>query len=92
MSVDILVTIPFGIASDRGQRRLVLCLNICGLSAFYTWIVCVGYLRDIPVITMLFGPLFSLIGGGDCVFMSTVAAVVTKIAPEEGRRFVLSEI
>jgi MFS family permease len=86
--IDILVTIPLGVASDRGHRRLILCLNVCGLSAFYVWVVAVGYMRHVPITVMLFGPLFSLIGGGDCVFMSTVAAVVTQIAPDESQRFV----
>jgi MFS family permease len=87
IEIDILVTIPLGIVSDRGHRRLVLCLNVCGLSAVYLWIVLIGYLRDVfPIKAMLIGPLFSLLGGADCVFMSTVAAIVTEIAPAETRR------
>jgi len=85
--IDILVTIPLGIVSDRGHRRLVLCINVCGLSAVYLRIVLVGYLRTVfPVKAMIICPLFSLLGGADCVFMSTVAAIVTEIAPEESRR------
>jgi len=86
---DILVTIPLGMASDYGYRRLVLCLNVGGLSAMFLWIVLVGYLGDVfATKAMLFGPLFSLLGGGECVLVSTMAAVVTEIAPDEARRYV----
>lgn len=87
--VDVLVTIPLGILSDSGYRRLVLCLNLCGLSMMYLWILMIGYYGEaFPLRTMLMGPLFSLLGGADCVFLSTVAAVVTEIAPDEAQRFV----
>jgi MFS family permease len=82
---DIVVTIPLGVVSDFGHRRLVLCLNLCGLSLVYLWIVLVGYLR-FPIQAMLVGPFFSLVGGGECVLMSSVAAVITEISPDESIR------
>lgn len=88
---DVLVTIPLGILSDSGYRRLVLCLNLCGLSMMYLWILVIGYYGEaFPIKAILMGPLFSLLGGADCVFLSTVAAVVTEIAPDEAQRFVHS--
>ena len=53
----------------------------------YIWIVLVGYFGNIfPVGGMLLGPIFTLLGGGDCAFMSTVYGLVTKSASEETQR------
>jgi hypothetical protein len=83
--IDIVVTVPLGVVSDFGYRRLVFCLNLSGLSLVYLWIVLVGYLR-LPIQAMLIGPFFSLAGGGECVLMSSIAAVVTEISSDESRR------
>lgn len=53
----------------------------------YIWIVLVGYLDVLPVGAMLFGPLFTLLGGGDCAFMSTVYGLVTQSASEDTKRY-----
>ena len=76
-----------GSISDGGKRRVVLACNVVGLAAMYLWIVLVGYLSDtFPVRAMLFGPLFSLLGGGECVFLSNISAVVTEIAADDIQR------
>lgn len=55
----------------------------------YSWILAVGYFGDIfPAGLMLLGPILSLIGGGECVFMSTISAIITDVAPNEIERYV----
>jgi hypothetical protein len=56
----------------------------------YLWLVIVGSADKIlPVAAMLAAPLFSLLGGGDCVFLSTVAAVITEMAEDATQRYIL---
>lgn len=43
----------------------------------------------IPVEVMALAPIFTLLGGGDCVFISTVSAAITDIAPDEQVRATL---
>jgi hypothetical protein len=85
---DLVVTIPLSALSDRGRRRFVLGLNVSGLALMYFWIVLVGYFGNVfPVGAMLFGPIFTLLGGGDCAFMSTIYGLVTQSASEETQRY-----
>jgi hypothetical protein len=66
---------------------MVLACNVVGLAAMYLWIVLVGYLSDtFPVRAMLLGPLFSLLGGGDCVFLSNISAIIAEIAVDDLQR------
>jgi hypothetical protein len=88
MEKDLVVTIPLSALSDKGRQRLVLGLNVGGLALMYIWIVLVGYYGNIfPVRGMLLGPIFTLLGGGDCAFMSTIYGLVTKSASEETQRY-----
>src|SRR5208337_1753642 len=87
MLTDLLVTVPYGAISDHGHRRVILCLNVGGLALMYLWLVIVGSAGEaFPVAAMVAAPLFSLLGGGDCVFMSTVAAVITEMAEDATQR------
>jgi hypothetical protein len=53
-------------------------------------IVLVGILRDIfPVCAMLLAPLVTLIGGGDSVFASTIAATIADLSPGQRMRTTL---
>lgn len=81
-----MVTIPLSALSDKGRQRLVLGLNVGGLALMYAWIVLVGYLNIFPMGTMLIGPIFTLLGGGNCAFMSTVYGLVTQAASVETQR------
>jgi len=81
------MTLPFSYVSDRYDRRLVLSLNSLGIALMYSWMVFTARLPGvIPITTMLVGPFFTLLGGGDCVLLSTVAAVVTEISSDQLQR------
>jgi hypothetical protein len=78
------VTIPFAAIADRGHRRAVLCLNVGGLTLMYAWLLFVGLIGDaLPTRAMLFAPFLSLLGGGDCVINTTVAAFITELAIDD---------
>ncbi|KAE9979927.1 hypothetical protein BLS_009348 [Venturia inaequalis] len=83
---DLIVTIPLSALSDKGRQRLVLGLNVSGLALMYMFIVLVGYLDILPVAAMLIGPMFTLLGGGNCAFMSTTYGLVTQAATLETQR------
>ncbi|TID27029.1 MFS general substrate transporter [Venturia nashicola] len=83
---DLIVTIPLSALSDKSRQRLVLGLNVAGLSLMYMFIVLVGYFGILPVGAMLIGPVFTLLGGGNCAFMSTVYGLVTQAASVETQR------
>jgi hypothetical protein len=84
------VAIPLGTFFDQGYRRTVLCLNVCGLTLMYLWFVLVGHFDEVfPIKAMLVGPLLSFIGGSEATIMSVAAAIVTDIAPNEARRYVV---
>ncbi|QDS69375.1 hypothetical protein FKW77_004409 [Venturia effusa] len=83
---DLVVTIPLSAVSDKGKQRTVLALNVGGLALMYTWIVLVGHLDILPMGAMLVGPLFTLLGGGNCAFMSAVYGLVTQAASVETQR------
>ena len=75
--------------SDRGYRRTVAALNFIGLAGMYGWLFGLGYFTStVSPRLMLLGPLFSIIGGGECVFMSTISALVADIAVDPINRFV----
>jgi len=51
-----------------------------GLASMYGWLFGISYFStSINAKLMLLGPLFSIIGGGECVFMSTISALVADI-------------
>jgi hypothetical protein len=51
------------------------------LASMYAWIFGLGYFTsDLNSKFMLLGPILSIVGGGECVFMSTVSALVTDVA------------
>jgi MFS family permease len=78
------VALPLAYVSDRKGRSLVLLLNIVGLAMMWIAIIFVGWFGDLlPVEAMALAPLLTLIGGGDCVFMSTAASVISDIAPDQ---------
>lgn len=52
----------------------------------YIFIVLVGYLDILPVGAMLVGPIFTLLGGGNCAFMSAIYGLVTQAASVETQR------
>ncbi|KAF1987422.1 MFS general substrate transporter [Aulographum hederae CBS 113979] len=84
---DITVTIPLSYLADKYSHRLVMCLNMLGLSLMYSWLVFVGKTgRLLPEKAMLMGPFFTLLGGSTCVIGSMVASIVTKIAPDQIHR------
>lgn len=81
---DLLVTFPLAYISDKYGRRVVFVLNTTGLTLMWAAIAFVGFFKDLlPVEAMLVGPVLTILGGGDCVFMSTVTATMTDIAPDE---------
>ena len=84
MASDLVVTIPFAALADRGHRRLVLCLNVGGLALMYAWLLVVGSAGDaVSTNTMLIAPFLSLLGGGDCVINTTIAAFITELAVDD---------
>ena len=89
--IDLAVAIPFGMLSDRGYRRLVAALNFISLASMYAWLFGLGYFSTIvsPKL-MLLGPLFSIIGGGECVFMSTISALVSDVSRDPVDRYELA--
>lgn len=87
---DLIITFPLAYFSDHHGRRVVLLLNTAGLALMWSAILLVGLLNgDISITFMAFAPIFTLLGGGDCVFISTVAAAITDIAPDERTRATL---
>ncbi|KAF2094187.1 MFS general substrate transporter [Rhizodiscina lignyota] len=87
---DILVTLPLALLSDRRGRRPVLLLSTISMFLMWTAIALVGFFRDVfPVSVMLAATLFTLIGGGDCVFISTATATATDLAADEVTRATL---
>jgi hypothetical protein len=50
----------------------------------YAWLLFVGLIGDaLPTRAMLFAPFLSLLGGGDCVINTTVAAFITELAIDD---------
>ncbi|KIW05834.1 hypothetical protein, variant [Verruconis gallopava] len=85
--IDLVVVLPYGIISDRGHRKLVLILNFFGFIAMYSWLFGMGsFATSVSPTWMLVGPVFSLFGGGECVFMSTISALVTDFANSDIER------
>jgi hypothetical protein len=83
---DLLVTLPLASISDKHGRKLVLALNIVGMALLWSVIVVVGRMKVLPVEAMLFAPVLTLVGGGECVLVSTTAAAVADVVPEQGVR------
>jgi MFS family permease len=87
---DLAVTLPLGMLSDRGFRRTVLILNFMGFIAMYAWLFGVGYFETIISRRfMLLAPFLTIIGGGECVFMSNIAAVIADIASGDIERYII---
>ena len=69
--------------SDRGYRRLVTALNFVGLASMYAWLFGIGFFgQNLNPKLMLLGPIFSIVGGGECVFMSSISSMVTDIVQD----------
>ncbi|KAI0104637.1 major facilitator superfamily domain-containing protein [Nemania sp. FL0031] len=83
---DLVVTVPYGAISDRLGRRLVLCLNVLASAVLFAWIVLVGKIHTIPVEAMIAAPFLALFGGGECVFVSTVFALLADSSQDTGTR------
>jgi MFS family permease len=83
---DLVVTLPLAYVSDLRGRKLVLVLNM--LSMILTWavIILVGRLKSLPIEAMIAGPILTLIGGGECVLISTTAAAIADFVPDQGLR------
>jgi Major Facilitator Superfamily len=63
----------------------VLFLNTLSLTLMWTTIILIG-LFDLPVAMMGLAPLITLIGGGDCVFMSTIASTIVDLSTDQKMR------
>lgn len=62
-------------------------MNMISVTMLYSWLVLVGRLPDVfPVGAMIAGPFFSLLGGGDCVGLATVAAIISDISQDQAQR------
>lgn len=79
--VDMLVTLPLAHVSDKYGRRLVFTLNIMGLLLMGLVFLVVGFFH-LKIELAIIAPLFSLIGGGDCVFLSVLATTMTDITAD----------
>jgi hypothetical protein len=68
----------------------VLILNFIGFIAMYAWLFGIGYISSgLSPKLMLLGPVLSIVGGGECVSISTIAALVTDIASSDIERLVV---
>jgi MFS family permease len=82
--IDLVTTLPLAHVSDRYGRKLVFCLNILSLFLMWATIVMIGKAGEAFAISAaVISPIFTLIGGGDCVFQSTVASTIEDLAPNQ---------
>ncbi|KAI1077288.1 hypothetical protein F5B20DRAFT_593088 [Whalleya microplaca] len=83
---DLIVTVPYGVISDRLGRRLVLGLNVVASAVLFAWILLIGKVNILPVEAMIAAPFLALFGGGECVFASTMFAFLTNASQDATTR------
>lgn len=52
-------------------------------------IISLANFHGLPIEAMVAGPILNLIGGGDCVLMSTVLVYLTDMVGDSSRRFAM---
>jgi hypothetical protein len=66
-----------------------MCFNFAGLALMYSWLLVVGSATDaLPIKAMLLGPFFTLLGGGECVLATSVAAYITELSTDDVSRYI----
>jgi MFS family permease len=82
--VDLLMTLPLAYVSDKYGRKVVFSLNIFSLFVMWATIVLIGWTGEaLAISATAIAPIFTLLGGGDCVFQSTVASTIEDLAPNQ---------
>jgi MFS family permease len=81
IACDFVVTLPLAFLAKTIGLRSILIFNLVSLFLMWSAIVSVGLFKTLPVEYMAIAPLITIIGGGDCVFSSTIAAAIAHITP-----------
>ncbi|CUS11254.1 unnamed protein product [Tuber aestivum] len=84
--IELLVSVPLGIAADQRGRRFGLTLNAVGGLCYYLWvvIVCVFY-NLFPPRLLVTSSLFYAIGGGPHMFSAFILAMIADVTTEKRR-------
>nr|XP_036574561.1 membrane protein C14C4.07 [Colletotrichum truncatum]KAF6781010.1 membrane protein C14C4.07 [Colletotrichum truncatum] len=84
--INLVVAFPYGILSDRIGRKAVLLLAYAGTVISFTWTP--FFLANFPeanIYFLLFGMVFSVIGGGIVVVFNNVYAMAADVSTEKDR-------
>ncbi|KAK4144994.1 major facilitator superfamily domain-containing protein [Dichotomopilus funicola] len=91
--VGLIVTVPYGILSDRWGRRGVMALSMAGIVASYAFMYLVFYFEDIiPLWVSLLSAAFQLFGGGGTVLVAMIYTMLADVIPSEERAVVFFRI
>ncbi|MCJ1306349.1 hypothetical protein MMC08_009169, partial [Hypocenomyce scalaris] len=80
----LLFAIPYGVLADTIGRKVVLVMNIAGLSLATAWVLFVCWF-ELPIRLSWLSSAFYCIGGGNQLGGTLILMIVTDATPEENR-------
>jgi MFS family permease len=87
----LLLAVPYGALADRWGRKPVMLMSVWGLLLAITSILVICWLSDIlPLQLVWVAWLFTLLGGGTPVGLSTVMTMITETVEPSQRSATLS--
>lgn len=75
------MTIPLGFVAEKYGQKAVLWLNLVPRICTIAWTLIVGFDEDLPLQSIVAGPILSFLGG-DCVFNSITYALAAGLTDD----------